>query len=46
MQVGSIGSGDLVVDDVTGNLQVGATGSGDVSYHGVKGFVQVPHHDD
>jgi hypothetical protein len=39
--VDSIGSGDVVVDDVTGNLQVGATGSGDVSYHGVKGTVHV-----
>jgi hypothetical protein len=44
--VDSIGSGDLIVDNVTGNLQVGATGSGNVSYHGVKGTVHVASNDD
>jgi hypothetical protein len=46
IQVDSIGSGDVTVDEVAGDLQIGATGSGGVNIHGVKGTVHVPSRDD
>ena len=46
MHVDTIGSGDLEVHDVGGDLSLGAKGSGDVDYSGVKGKVSVPRDDD
>ncbi|NUR23727.1 MAG: hypothetical protein HOQ08_12640, partial [Frateuria sp.] len=45
VRVDTLGSGDLDVDGVGGDLNLGAKGSGDVSHRGVKGKVQVPSDD-
>jgi hypothetical protein len=42
----TLGSGDLTVRNVGGDLSLGAKGSGDVDHSGVKGKVSVPHDDD
>jgi hypothetical protein len=40
--VGTVGSGEIDVDGVKGNLTVNTKGSGDVSQRGVTGKVDVP----
>lgn len=42
VEVGSVGSGDLDVRGVRGNLTVSSKGSGDVRHQGVSGSVDVP----